>query len=163
MCHGTTKWLGRSQKKTQRKAFSHKRCCKKRALFHKQRALIHKQRAIFHIKRAIFDKTLPCFPWTTKKKKAEPKGWRTDIVIVVIIVVWESVSAMAWTWLRQWAEPCRGNSNGPCRQSRSRTLRCFRICGSLAGNIAQLAGIVFVFVAGLASFLAENIPCERSR
>ena len=65
-------------------------------------------------------------------------------------------------WLRQWPDPCRGNCNCPCQQSRSRTFRCCRICGSLAGNIAFLEGCVFVFTAGLASFLAGNIPCERS-
>ena len=32
----------------------------------------------------------------------------------------------------------------------------------LLGNVALLEGCVFVFVAALASFLAGNIPCERS-
>ena len=66
-----------------------------------------------------------------------------------MIVVWESVSAMEWTWLRQWAEPCRGNSIWPCRQSRCRTFRCCSIFDSLAGNVAFLERSVLSLSLGL--------------
>ena len=71
------------------------------------------------------------------------------------------MSVCCWMLLRQWAEPCRGNSNWPCRQSRSRTVRGWRTCGSLAGNMVFIAGCVSV--AGLASFPARNMSFRTLR
>ena len=104
-----------------------------------------KKRALFHTKRDFSTLNTRCFrALRRQREKAEPNEWRIDIVIFVIIVVRESVSAVGWVWLRQWTEPCRGNNNGPCRQSRSRTYRCCRMFGSLAGNMLFLQDLFCV-------------------
>ena len=65
-----------------------------------------------------------------KKKKKESNYQRSQILRAINAqkpkrtmapVTLSQICVCFWMWLRQWAELCRGNSNWPCRQSRSRT------------------------------------------